>query len=181
MVTIQKSIRARSTNAPVRAFGSALLMSHENKDAHRRGVPENGDRECPVCGTGRQSKKWTGQIHKSYCSEKQMKIAFGDNVRILSSPETDKIGLSGKTGQVYGETTPSSTSVTVIGELIDDYAINVSVDDAGGEYWFSPNLLKFINHGKGTEITIGNRRAVRNADGSWEDFITSKKWWQFWR
>ena len=112
---------------------------------------------------------------------KKMEIAFGDNVRILSSPETEKIGLSGKTGQVYGETTPSSTSVTVIGELIDDYAINVSVDDAGGEYWFSPNLLEFINHGEGTEITIGNRGVVRNADGSWEDFVTSKKWWQFWR
>jgi hypothetical protein len=82
---------------------------------------------------------------------------------------------------VYGETTPSSTSVTVIGELIDDYPMNVSVDDAGGEYWFYSNLLEFINHGEGTEITIGNRRAVRNADGSWEDFITSKTWWQFWQ
>ena len=65
-----------------------------------------------------------------------MKITFGDNVKILSSPETDKIGLSGKTGQVYGETTPSSTSVTVIGELTDDYAINVSVDDAGENIGF---------------------------------------------
>ena len=46
-----------------------------------------------------------------------MIVTFGGNVRILSSPETDERELSGKTGHVYGETTPSVTTVEVIGEV----------------------------------------------------------------
>jgi len=112
-----------------------------------------------------------------------MSIAFGDNVRVLSSPETDEKGLSGKTGQVYGETTPSVTSVEVIGEAKEDYAINVSIEEVGSEFWFSPDLLELIDHAEGTEIIIGNHKAVRRADGSWEESEVSptKKWWQFWR
>ena len=112
-----------------------------------------------------------------------MNISFGDNVKVLSSPETDKKGLSGKTGQVYGETTPSVTSVEVIGEVLNDYAINVSFEDIGLQYWFAPELLEFIDHGEGTEIVIGNHKAVRRADGSWEESVIKpiKKWWQFWQ
>jgi hypothetical protein len=112
-----------------------------------------------------------------------MSITFGDNVRILSSPETDAEGLSGKTGQVYGETTPSVTSVNVIGEAKNDYAINVSIEELGTEFWFAPELLELIDHAEGSEIVIGNYRAVRRADGTWDESRsnTSKKWWQFWR
>ena len=112
-----------------------------------------------------------------------MNITFGDNVRILSSPETDDRGLAGKVGQVYGETTPSVTSVDVIGEIVEDYAINVSIEELGAEYWFSPKLLELIDQGEGTAITIGNYRAVRNAYGSWDEseIKPTKKWWQFWR
>jgi hypothetical protein len=114
---------------------------------------------------------------------KNMSIAFGDNVRVLPSPETDERGLTGKTGQVYGETTPSVTSVEVIGEAKGDYAINVSIEGVGSELWFSPDLLELIDHAEGTEIIIGNHKAVRRADGSWEESVVSptKKWWQFWR
>jgi len=110
-----------------------------------------------------------------------MKITFGDNVKVLSSPETDAIGASGKIGQVYGETTPSVTSVEVIGELTDDYAINVSIEEMGSEFWFSPHLLELVDHAEGTEIVIGNYRTVRRADGSWEELEIKqkKKWWQF--
>lgn len=110
-----------------------------------------------------------------------MNIGFGDNVRILSSPETDERDLSGKTGQVYGETTPSITAVEVIGEVKNDYAINVSIDELDSEFWFAPDLLELIDHAEGTEIIIGNSRAVRRADGSWEESgtVSNKKWWQF--
>ncbi len=111
-----------------------------------------------------------------------MRIAFGDNVKVLSSPETDEKGLSGKTGQVYGETTPSVTSVDVIGDSQEDYAINVSIEELDEEYWFSPDLLELIDHAEGTEIIVGNHKAVRRADGSWEEskIEPTKKWWQFW-
>lgn len=114
---------------------------------------------------------------------RKMGISFGDNVRVLSSPKTDREGLSGKIGQVFGETTPSVTSVEVIGDASDDYAINVSFEDSELDYWFSPELLELIDHAEGTEIVIGNHRAVRRADGSWEEseFSPAKKWWQFWR
>ena len=112
-----------------------------------------------------------------------MSIAFGDNVRILSSPETDAENLSGKTGQVYGETAPSLTSVKVIGEVKNDYAINVSIEELGTEFWFAPELLELIDHAEGAEIVIGNYRAIRRADGTWEESGTNtpKKWWQLWR
>lgn len=112
-----------------------------------------------------------------------MTITFGDNVRILSSPETDERELSGKTGQVYGETTPSVTAVEVIGEVKNDYAINVSIEELRSEFWFAPELLELVDHAEGTEIVIGNYRAVRRADGTWEESgtNTNKKWWQFWK
>ncbi|MEM7018647.1 MAG: hypothetical protein AAF512_15065 [Pseudomonadota bacterium] len=98
-----------------------------------------------------------------------MKITFGDNVKILSSPETDALGVSGKIGQVYGETKPSVTSVEVIGTMTDDYAINVSIEKMGSAFWFAPHLLEFVDHAADTEFIIGNRRVVRRADGSWKE------------
>ena len=63
-----------------------------------------------------------------------MAISFGDHVRVLASKETESLGLSGKSGQVYGETTPSSTGVKVIGNTEGDYAINVSFEGIDGEF-----------------------------------------------
>jgi hypothetical protein len=110
-------------------------------------------------------------------------ITFGDNVRVLSSPETDKRNLSGKIGQVYGETTPSVTAVEVIGEVKNDYAIYVSIEGLGSEFWFASELLELVDHAEGTEIVIGDYRAVRRADGTWDEsgINDSKKWWQFWK
>lgn len=113
-----------------------------------------------------------------------MNIAFGDSVRVLSSPETDAIGVTGKTGQVYGETTPSLTSVEVVGQVIDDFAVNVYFEEIDSQYWFAPQLLEFVDHAEGTEVIVGNHRAVRRADGSWEESkINPSKsaWWRFWR
>ena len=114
---------------------------------------------------------------------KKITISFGDNVRISNSQETEALGLAGKKGQVYGETTPSVTGVKVIGKTEDDYALNVSIEGMDQEFWFAHDLLEFIDHGAGTEIIIGNHRAVRRADGSWEESLVSppKKWWQFWK
>jgi hypothetical protein len=55
-------------------------------------------------------------------------ISFGDNVRVRATSLTQELGLAGMSGQVYGETTPSVTNVEVIGELREDYAINVFFD-----------------------------------------------------
>ena len=110
-----------------------------------------------------------------------MTISFGDNVRVLSTPETEALGLAGKNGQVYGETTPSVTNIEVIGNSENDIAINVNFEESEIDHWFSPSLLELIDHAPGTEIVVGNMRAVRNKDGTWEETKIGKKWWQFWK
>ncbi|MEO2047331.1 MAG: hypothetical protein ABGX16_12255 [Pirellulales bacterium] len=79
-------------------------------------------------------------------------ISFGDNVRILCTPETEGLGLAGLKGEVRGETTPSVMGIEVIGEDKDDFAFNVFIEDRDEAYWFAPDLLEFIDHAVGTEM-----------------------------
>jgi hypothetical protein len=56
-------------------------------------------------------------------------ISFGDNVRVRCTSETERIRLAGLTGEVRGETTPSIMGIEVIGEVKDDFAFNVFIED----------------------------------------------------
>jgi hypothetical protein len=96
-------------------------------------------------------------------------LSFGDNVRIRSTPLTEKLGLAGQTGSIYGETTPSVTGVEVIGEATADYAVNVMIEARGEQLWFAPDLVEFIDHGAGTEVRIGDVHLVRDASGEWSE------------
>jgi len=99
-----------------------------------------------------------------------MTISFGDTVKILNSEQTDEAGLSGKTGEVLGETSPSSTGVTFFGDAKDDYVINVAFEEPNAEYWFTPDLLERVNNDKQSETTINHSQ-----------LINEKKWWQIWK
>jgi hypothetical protein len=96
-------------------------------------------------------------------------ISFGDSVRIRQSPATEHLKLAGKIGSVYGETTPSISGVDVIGVLERDFAVNVHFDDIGEGFWFSEELVEFVDHGSGMVITLSgvDKRWVRNSDGEW--------------
>jgi hypothetical protein len=96
-------------------------------------------------------------------------FSFGDNVRIRATDETVARGLAGRCGPVWGETTPSATGVAVIGTLRGDYAVNVHFDDLDAEFWFAPELLEFLDHGAGTEVTVEgvDGKMVRRSDGGW--------------
>jgi hypothetical protein len=113
-------------------------------------------------------------------------ISFGDNVRVLETPLTASLGLAGRVGQVYGETTPSVTAVEVVGEMSEDCAIAVQFEGKSDSIWFAPQLLEFVDHAPGTEIVIGSKRMVRDASGEWiEDAPKQAKppgkpWWRFW-
>lgn len=115
-------------------------------------------------------------------------IGFGDNVRVRETPETIELGLAGRLGQVFGETTPSVTSVTVIGSTDHDYAINVNFDDVLGEYWFAADQLELMDHAPGTEIRLAgvDMSWVRREDGGWDEVagasaqVHRKPWWKFW-
>lgn len=94
---------------------------------------------------------------------------FGDNVRIRSTPLTESLGLAGLTGSVYGETTPSVTGVTVIGEVTEDFAINVMIEHRDEQLWFAPQLVEFVDYAAGTELRIGNVHLVRDTSGEWKE------------
>jgi hypothetical protein len=110
--------------------------------------------------------------------QKMTVISFGDNVRVKRSELTDKIGVSGKVGCVYGITTPSVTGIEFIGETTDNRAFNVHFEDTNKQIWFAPNLLDFVDHAPGTKITMGRLTSTRNADGSWHE--VRRPWWKFW-
>jgi hypothetical protein len=119
-------------------------------------------------------------------AERAVSISFGDNVRVLETPLTATLGLAGRVGQVYGETTPSVTGVEVVGEVSQDYAIAVQFEGESDSIWFAPQLLEFVDHAPGTEIVIGSKRVVRDASGEWVEDAPKqanaplKPWWRFW-
>ena len=108
-------------------------------------------------------------------------VSFGDNVRIRSTPLTEERGLAGLNGQVYGETTPSVTSVEVVGQPKTDNAVNVFFESLQKSYWFASDLLEFVDHAVGTEITLKGvpKKLVRSASGDWVE-QSQKPWWRFW-
>jgi hypothetical protein len=94
-------------------------------------------------------------------------VEFGDEVRIVSTPETNARGYAGRSGVCHGFTTPSHTGVDVIGEVRNDRALNVHFDDTDEDAWFSPDLVEFVSYAEATVIEIGDKTFRRNVDGSW--------------
>lgn len=93
-----------------------------------------------------------------------------DNVRIVSTDETDSRGYAGRSGVCYGFTTPSVTNVDVVGGNEDDFAFNVHFEEEDVEdAWFAPDLVELVDHGAGTTISIGDKSFVRRADGEWDE------------
>ena len=109
-------------------------------------------------------------------------LSFGDNVRVRSTPQTESLQVAGLVGQVYGITTPSVTHVHVIGGDKSDQAVNVQLQGREESLWFTSDLLEFVDHAAGTEITIDgdSRKWVRVAGGEWNEVKTKKPWWKVW-
>ena len=82
---------------------------------------------------------------------------------------TRKLGIAGLSGSVYGETTPSASGVEVVGMARDDFALNVMLEHRQEQIWLAPDLVEFVDHAPGTEMTIGDRRFVRAATGQWDE------------
>jgi hypothetical protein len=62
------------------------------------------------------------------------------SVEIVAAPATISTGFAGRTGVLYGWTTPSITEVDVVGGSPADEAVNISFDD-GTSAWFEPSLV----------------------------------------
>src|SRR5262249_15513808 len=92
-------------------------------------------------------------------------------------------------GMVHGETTPSITNVTVIGTSQEDHAIHVVFESRQEGFWFTPDLVEFLDYAPGTEITLEGvpKKWVRSATGEWEETaieqepaVKQKPWWRLW-
>jgi hypothetical protein len=99
----------------------------------------------------------------------ESRVSFGDRVRIVRDPATEAAGFAGRLGVVYGWTTPSVTSVDVVGGPDAEAAYNVGFEDEGVDAWFAARLVELVDHSPGLEITIGNRRLVRDESGAWQE------------
>jgi hypothetical protein len=97
-------------------------------------------------------------------------LSYGDNVRIQRTPETERLGIAEMIGNVYGETNPSESKVTVIGDVMSDYALNVYFEKLDASFWLAPQLLEFVNHAPGTEVFVHGSlfKSVHQRDGSWK-------------
>ena len=96
-------------------------------------------------------------------------ISFGDRVRIRSTEATKKLGIAGEMGIVNGRTTPSVTSVEVIGESSKDLAIAVTLEAQTKQLWFAEEVLEFVDHGAGTIVEMQGRKLIRDEYGSWRE------------
>jgi hypothetical protein len=95
-------------------------------------------------------------------------IAFGDNVSVVDAPPTRRSGHATRVGVCYGMTTPSVTGVEVIGDVVNDVALNVHFEnDAVPDAWFAPQLVTLVDHAVGSHATVGDHSFVKTADGAW--------------
>jgi hypothetical protein len=90
-------------------------------------------------------------------------------VRIAVDPATESAGYAGRTGVVYGWTTPSVSGVEVIGDADTDFAYNVGFEEQGVDAWFVPAFVQLVDHSPGLEITIGDKQLVRDESGEWRE------------
>ena len=109
-------------------------------------------------------------------------------MRVRSTPLTQQLGVAGLVGNVFGQTTPSVTGVDGIGESEGDFAINVFFETRTAGFWFTPELLEFVDHAPGAEIRLDgvSKKWIRSETGEWKELDTAaerppaKSWWRFW-
>jgi len=89
--------------------------------------------------------------------------------RIVDDSDTQQAGYAGLEGTCWGFTTPSVTSVNVIGGTEEDLAFNVHFADGPDDVWFAPHLVGLVDHASGTTVTIGEKQLIRDAHGEWRE------------
>jgi hypothetical protein len=109
---------------------------------------------------------------------------FGDLVRIVSTPETERAGLAGLVGRVRSETQPSVSGVEVIGAVADDFALQVDFDDPKGSRWLTLELVEFVDpkqkQSQRSGSTTPPQERVRPKTEEWQEKdLPSSRWQRF--
>jgi hypothetical protein len=78
-----------------------------------------------------------------------------------------------KIGECTGHTTPSVIGIDYLGSQ-DDFALSVMFED-NSQIWASPDQLILVDHNEGLVIEVGNMKATKNADGSWNEEIIESR------
>lgn len=102
-----------------------------------------------------------------------MARTFGDLVRIVSTPETERAGLAGRVGNVAGETQPSVSGVEVIGGTGDDFALDVRFEGSGRSHWLALDLVEFVDPG-----AAGSTERIRPRTEEWQEKDLPSSGWQ---
>lgn len=99
---------------------------------------------------------------------KEGAIGFGDNVRIVDTDATQRSGHANLVGVCFGMTTPTVTGVEVVGDAVEDVALNVHFDDDDvPDAWFAPQLVTLVDHAVGSQASIGDHSFIKGPDGEW--------------
>ena len=104
------------------------------------------------------------------------KYDFGSRYRVRRSPLTDSRGLAGLVGTCYGFTTPAASQQGTdhIGDLKSDQdiVVNLNFEERKTSFWFTEDLIEFVDHGAGFEMKLNNvpKRWVKQSDGEWKEY-----------
>jgi len=81
-------------------------------------------------------------------------VSIGDKVRIVPSPISDELGISGMTGEVIWTSNSATGAIVYFKELEQEFGL-------------SSNQLELTDLPPGTDISMGDRKWVSNQDGEW--------------
>jgi hypothetical protein len=109
-----------------------------------------------------------------------MEPGFGDLVRIVSTPETERAGIAGLLGRVRGETQPSASGVAVIGRVgvADDFALQVQLDGRSESHWVTLDLVEFIDPRSAAQSPGSEEPRARPKTEEWQKKDLPSSGWQ---
>lgn len=109
-----------------------------------------------------------------------MEPGFGDLVRIVSTPETERAGIAGRVGRVRGETQPSASGVAVIGRVgvADDFALQVQLDGRSESHWVTLDLVEFIDPRSAAPSPASEKPRARPKTEEWQEKDLPSSAWQ---
>jgi hypothetical protein len=111
-----------------------------------------------------------------------MEPGFGDLVRIVSTPETERAGIAGLVGRVRGETQPSASGVEAIRRVgvADDFALQVQLDGRSESHWLTLDLVEFIDPRSAVQSPGSSTPRSRPKTEEWQEKdLPSSRWQRF--